>query len=137
MEEIPWYWLSSHGREAVLATPYPVTTRLPLICIDDVARLAALAIAKPGQFRGQTIEIAGDKASMAEVADLLTQELHQAVRATEVQVEGVFMLTETDEPSMDISWLRSAYPQLHTVSTWLTLGGGLELCRRALARQAV
>jgi uncharacterized protein YbjT (DUF2867 family) len=137
MEEIPWYWLSSLGREAVLATPYATTTRLPMICVDDVAGLAALAIAEPGQFRGQTIEIAGDKASMAEVADLLTQELNQTVRVTEIQVEGVFMLAETDEPSVDIPRLRSVYPQLHTVSTWLALGGGLELCRRALARQAV
>lgn len=137
MEEIPWYWLNWLGREAVLATPYAATTRMPMICVDDVGGLAALAIAAPGQFRGRTIEIAGDRASMAEVADLLTQELHQAVRVTEVQVEGVFMLAETDEPSVDIPWLRSVYPELRTVSTWLALGGGLDLCRRALARQAV
>jgi uncharacterized protein YbjT (DUF2867 family) len=136
MEEIPWYWLSRLGRESVLATPYAPTARLPMICVDDVAGLAALATATPGQFRGKAIEIAGDKASMAEVAALLAQELHQAIRVTEVQVEGVFMLAETDEPSVDIPWLRSVYPQLHTVSTWLALGGGLELCRRALARPA-
>ncbi len=137
MEEIPWYWLSSLGHEAVLATPYAATTRLPMICVDDVAGLAALAIVEPGRFKDGTIEIAGDRASMAEVADLLTQRLHQAVRVTEVQVEGVFLLAETDEPSVDVPWLRTVYPQLHTVSTWLALGGGLELCRRALARKAV
>jgi uncharacterized protein YbjT (DUF2867 family) len=88
MEEIPWNWLSLLGREATLATPYAATTKLPMICVDDVGGLAARAIAAAGQFEGQTIEIAGDKASTAEVADLLTRALHQEVRVTEVQVEG-------------------------------------------------
>ena len=137
MEEIPWYWLSRLGREAVLATPHGATSRLPMICLDDVAGIAALAVAEPGRFKKETIEIAGDVASMAEVADLLAQALHQTVLVTEVQVEGVFMLAETDEPSVDIPWLRNLYPQLHTLSSWLVSGGGLELCRRSLARQAV
>ncbi len=136
MEEIPWYWLSRLGREAVLATPYGPTTRLPMICLDDVAGLAVLAITAPGRLKEETIEIAGDVATMAEVAELLTQELHQVVRVTEVQVEGVFMLAETEGPPADVPWLRSLYPQLHTVSSWLTLAGGLRLCRAALARRA-
>jgi uncharacterized protein YbjT (DUF2867 family) len=89
-----------------------------------------------GKADGDAAKQAG-VASTAEVADLLTRALHQEVRVTEVQVEGVFMLAETDEPSVDIPWLRNLYPQLHTLSSWLAPGGGLELCRRALARQAV
>jgi uncharacterized protein YbjT (DUF2867 family) len=136
MEEIPWYWLSRLGRGAILATPYDPTTRLPVICLDDVAGLAARAITAPGRLKEETIEIAGDMATMAEVAGLLTQELHQPVRVTEVEVEGVFMLAETEGSPADIPWLRSLYPQLHTVSSWFTQGGGLQLCRAALARQA-
>ena len=71
------------------------------------------------------------------MAGLLSQELGRQVRVTEVQVEGVFMLAEADQPACDIAWLRGLYPQLHTVSTWLSAGGGLELCRAALAPQPV
>jgi uncharacterized protein YbjT (DUF2867 family) len=137
MEEIPWFWLSLLGSEAVLATPYGPTTKVAMICLDDVAALAARAMAEPAPFEGQTIEIAGDEVSMAEVADLLRQELGRHVQATEVQVEGVFMLAEADQPGIDIPRIRSLYPQLHTVSTWLASGGGLELCRAALAPQSV
>ena len=47
MEEIPWFWLSLLGGEAVLATPYDPDKRLPMICLDDVAGLAARAIPSP------------------------------------------------------------------------------------------
>ena len=137
MEEIPWFWLSLLGGEAVLATPYDPDKRLPMICLDDVAGLAARAITEPAELEGQTLEIAGDEASMAEVAELLSQGLGLQVRASEVQVEGVFMLAEADQPACDIPWLRNLYPQLHTVNSWLSAGGGLELCRAALAPQPV
>jgi uncharacterized protein YbjT (DUF2867 family) len=137
MEEIPWFWLSLLGGEAVLATPYGPATRLPMICLDDVAGLAARAITEPAALEGKTLEIAGDEASMAEVADLLSEGLSRQVQASEVQVEGVFMLAEADQPACDIAWLRSLYPQLHTVGSWLAAGGGLELCRAALAPQPV
>ena len=137
MEEIPWFWLGLLGGEAVLATPYDPDKRLPMICLDDVAGLAARAIAEPPALEGQTLEIAGDEASMAEVAGLLSQGLDRRVQASEVQVEGVFMLAEADQPACDIAWLRTLYPQLHTVSTWLSAGGGLDLCRTALAPQPV
>ena len=137
MEEIPWFWLSLLGGEAVLATPYGPDKLLPMICLDDVAGLAARAITEPARLEGKTLDIAGDEACMAEVAGLISQGLGLQVRATEVQVEGVFMLAEAEQPACDIPWLRSLYPQLHTVGTWLTAGGGLELCREALAPQPV
>jgi uncharacterized protein YbjT (DUF2867 family) len=136
MEEIPWYWLSLMGREATLATPYEPDSRLALVCSDDIGGMAARAIEAPGLFAGQSIEIAGDKASMADVGEVLMLELHRPVRVTEVQVEGVFMRPEPYEPEVDIAALRRLYPELHTLRSWLTLGGGLDLCRRALALPA-
>lgn len=136
MEEIPWYWLSLMGREATLATPYEPGSRLALVSSDDVGGMAARAIAAPAQFAGTTLEVAGDKASMAEVGEILTLELHRPVRVTEVQVEGVFMRPEPHEPEVDIAALKRLYPPLHTLRSWLTLDGGLDLCRRALALPA-
>lgn len=136
MEEIPWYWLSLMGREATLATPYEPDSRLALVCSDDVGGMAARAIEAPARFAGRTLEIAGDKASMAEVGEILTLELHRPVRVSAVQVEGVFMRPEPYEPETDIAALKGLYPKLHTLRSWLALGGGLELCRRALALPA-
>lgn len=136
MEEVPWYWLSRFGRQLTLATPFVATNHLPLIALDDVGALGALALASPGEFAGRSIEIAGDIVTPLDIVERLGAELHEPVRYEEVQVEGVFVYQEASTPVHDIERLRSQYPPLHTFTGWLEDGGGLELCRRATARRA-
>jgi len=69
----------------------------------------------------------------AAIAALLSQELREPVACSEVQVEGVFIYPEASAATSDIAWLRSVYPGLHTLRSWLEEGGGLALCRRAVA----
>jgi uncharacterized protein YbjT (DUF2867 family) len=137
MEEIAWYWLSRFGAQLVLATPFEAESRLPLIAIDDIAALAVAALAvaaltAPGDFLGRTIAVAGEVSSPAAIAALLSQELREPVACSEVQVEGVFIYPDASAAVSDIAWLRSVYPGLHDLRSWLEEGGGLELCRRAL-----
>ena len=136
MEEVPWYWLSSFGGQAELAAPYPPQTHLSWVSIEDAGALAALATAVPRHFRGRNLRVAGDVASLAEVAALLGQMLGEPVRYTEVQVEGVFMDALAVERPDDIAWLRGLHPSLQTLPMWLERGGGLELCREAIAAKA-
>jgi uncharacterized protein YbjT (DUF2867 family) len=136
MEEIPWYWLSRYGSDLVLATPFEAKDRLPLIALDDVAALAATALARPDDFIGRTIDIAGDVSSPGAIAALLTAELRQPVAYSQVQVEGVFMYPSASSATSDIDWLRAVYPRLHTLRSWLEEGGGLGLCRRVVAGAA-
>jgi uncharacterized protein YbjT (DUF2867 family) len=136
MEEIPWYWLSRFGRELTLATPFVATNHLPLVALDDVGALGALALASPEEFVGRTIEVAGDTVTPLEIVERLTGELGEPVQYREVQVEGVFIYQEASTPVHDIDWLRSLYPPLHTFTGWLEQGGGLELCRRSAERPA-
>lgn len=133
MEEIAWYWLSRHGSTLVLATPFEAQSRLPLIAVDDIAALAVTALAAPSDFLGRTIAVAGEVSSPAAIAALLSQELRETVACSEVQVEGVFIYPEASAATSDIAWLRSVYPGLHTLRSWFEAGGGLALCRRAVA----
>ncbi len=131
MEEVPWYWLSRYGRDLTLATPFVATAHLPLVALDDVGALAALAALWPGEFGGRTVDVAGDTETPIDIAARLTTALGEPVRYEEVQVEGVFVYQEASTQVHDVEWLRGAYPRLHTFSTWLEAGGGLELCRHA------
>ena len=133
MEEIAWYWLSRYGSTLVLATPFEAQSRLPLIAVDDIAALAVTALAAPSDFLSRTIAVAGEVSSPAAIAALLSQELGEPVACSEVQVEGVFIYPEASAATSDIAWLRSVYPGLHTLRSWLEEGGGLALCRRAVA----
>jgi uncharacterized protein YbjT (DUF2867 family) len=129
MEEIPWYWLNRFGRELVLTTPFVPTAHLPMVALDDMGALAALAVSRPQDFIGRALEVAGDTRTPLDVASLLTTGLGEPVRYEEVQVEGVFVYQEASTQVHDIGALRGFYPQLHTLESWLEAGGGLELCR--------
>ncbi|NLE22472.1 MAG: NmrA family NAD(P)-binding protein [Actinobacteria bacterium] len=131
MEEVPWYWLARYGRQITLATPFVADAHLPLVALDDVGALAALAASRPGEFAGRSIDLAGDTETPLQIAARLTEALGQPVEYEEVQVEGVFVYQEASTQVHDIEWLRGVYPRLHTFSSWLE-DGGLALCRRHL-----
>lgn len=130
MEEVPWYWLNRYGRELVLTTPFVSTNHLPLVALDDIGALAARAVQRPDVFRGRILDVAGDTLTPPDVAALLAEALSEPVRHEEMQVEGVFVFQEASTPVHDVGWLRAQHARLHTFSSWLQDGGGLELCRR-------
>jgi uncharacterized protein YbjT (DUF2867 family) len=136
MEEVPWYWLNRYGRDLTLATPFVATARLPLVALDDVGALAALAALSPGEFGDRTVEVAGDTETPLEIAARLTAVFRRPVRYEEVQVEGVFVYQEASTQVHDVEWLRAVYPRLHTFASWLEEGGGFELCRHAAGLSA-
>jgi len=129
MEEVPWYWLSRYGRDLTLATPFEPRQHLPLVALDDVGALAAIAVTRPDEFAGRTIDLAGDTATPLAIASQLEAALGERVRYEEVQVEGVFVYQEASTQVHDTEWLRAVYPELRTFQSWLELGGGLELVR--------
>ena len=129
MEEVPWYWLSRFGPDLALSTPFTAGAHLPLVALDDVGALAALAATRPGEFAGRAFDVAGDTQTPLDIAARLTAALGEPVRYEEVQVEGIFVYQEASTQVHDVEWLRGVYPRLHTFSSWLEEGGGLELCR--------
>ena len=111
MEEVPWYWLSRYGRDLTLATPFVATAHLPLVALDDVGALAALAALRPGEFEGRSVDLAGDTATPLEIAARLTTALGEPVSYEEVQVEGVFVYQEASTQVHDVDWLRERVPR--------------------------
>lgn len=128
MEEVPWYWLNRYGRELVLTTPFVAGAHLPLVALDDMGALAALAVTRPDEFAGRSFDVAGDTRTPLDIAGLLTSGLGEPVRYEEVQVEGVFVYQEASTQVHDVHALRGLYPELHTFESWLD-AGGLALCR--------
>jgi uncharacterized protein YbjT (DUF2867 family) len=136
MEEVPWYWLNRFGRVLTLSTPFGADQHLPLVALEDVGALAALAATSPADFAGRTLDVAGDTQTPADAALMLAAALGEPVGHEEVQVEGTFVYQEASTQVRDIDWLRARYPRLHTLSSWLEEGGGRELCRRAVGAAA-
>jgi NAD(P)H dehydrogenase (quinone) len=74
--------------EGVLRAPYPVTTRLSLVDLQDVAEAAALVLSTEGH-SGATYELAGtEPLSQTEVAAAIAAALNVPVRAEAETVES-------------------------------------------------
>lgn len=71
-------------KEGIYTVPYPVTTRLSLVDLADVAAAAAVVLTEPGHV-GATYELCGDDApTQTEVADSLAAVLERPVTAVEM-----------------------------------------------------
>jgi uncharacterized protein YbjT (DUF2867 family) len=100
-----------------------------MVAVDDIGAFAALAFARPSEFRGQTLELAGDQATLVDVARLLTGALGRPVRFEEVPLD-VVRANNTEMAAMfewirregycaDLLALRMRYRQLHSFADWL------------------
>lgn len=71
----------------VYAVPYPAETRIGLVDLQDVARVAAVVLTEPGH-EGATYELAGGQPlSQGQVAGALSQVLMRDVRVEQIAIE--------------------------------------------------
>ncbi len=116
-----------------LSLPLHPTTRLQMVAVDDIGAFAAMAFARPGEFAGQALELAGDALTMPQVAAAFTHFLGEPVRFVEAPIEPVraaspesahmFQWFNDVGYHADILALRRLHPKLKTFEMWLDEGG--------------
>lgn len=128
-------FLSFSGpRDGVLAMALSADRPLPMIAVDDIGGIAALAFEQRQQFLHQALEIAGDEMTLPQVAAVWTQVSGKPVRFQElplhvVRAQSAEMATMFDwfnrvgyQP--DIPALRALYPPLQRFAPWLQANAG-------------
>ncbi|MEU5977923.1 NmrA family NAD(P)-binding protein [Streptomyces sp. NPDC047315] len=68
-------YLFPRGIEGGLVTPLAPKTVLPLVAADDIGAAAAAAIAAPERFHRVELELASERLSVAEIADVVSRSL--------------------------------------------------------------
>jgi len=86
MENLTSSWFL---RSDKLVTALKPETVLQMVAVDDIGRFGALLIDRAGQMSGSEIEIAGDTATMPQVAELLGRALHRKVDYLRIPIEEV------------------------------------------------
>ena len=100
-----------------------------LIAMDDMGAFAALAFAKPQEFIGQTIELAGDELTESEMAAMLAQVIGRPVNLmpaqpqTNPEMMAMANFFNGEAYTADIAALRKIYPDMKTYAQWLRLTG--------------
>jgi uncharacterized protein YbjT (DUF2867 family) len=80
----PWFL---NGDNLVAAMAPHVS--LQMIGVDDIGRFAAQAFVQADRFRGREIDLAGDAATMPEVASALTRGLGRPITFVQIPIEEV------------------------------------------------
>lgn len=112
-----------------LTMPLPANTPLQMIAVDDIGAFAALAFSKPEEFIGKAYELAGDKLTMMQAAEIFGRVIGRHVKYVEAPLERIRNMSP-DMASMfewfiregyqgDIPTLRALHPQLLTLEAWL------------------
>jgi uncharacterized protein YbjT (DUF2867 family) len=119
------------GGVAVFRAAVHPRTRRQMIAVDDIGLVVADMFARPADFIGQALEIAGDELTGPRVAEIYAQVTGQPARFEEQPIEEVrafspdfaAMFTWLNEQGFraDITALRKNYPRLATFETWLRL----------------
>ena len=116
-------------RDGVLANALKPTTSLQMIAVEDIGFFAALAFARPQEFIGKAIELAGDSLTMPQVAETMTRVTGQPVQFVEVPLAQVAAFSQETADMLawfndhgyeaDIAGLRKLNPGLQTFETFL------------------
>jgi uncharacterized protein YbjT (DUF2867 family) len=80
-------FLFPRGIEGGLVSVLKPGTELSLVATADIGAAAAAAIAEPGRFHEVELELASDRLSMAQVADVLSRVLGRPLAAPNMTVE--------------------------------------------------
>jgi uncharacterized protein YbjT (DUF2867 family) len=120
----------------------PADRSMQLIAADDIGAFVALAFARPADFVGRALELAGDELTMQEVAETLSRVIGRPVRFTPLPIEqtrafdpNLAALCEwlaTHDFGADLPALRALLPDLLTLEAWLTRTGWSQPEREAV-----
>jgi uncharacterized protein YbjT (DUF2867 family) len=104
-------------------------TRLQMIATHDIGVLAAMAFARPDEFIGKTIGLAGDSLTMPEAASAFSRALGRPVQFIELPIDQVMAMSKemgimfqwfNDVGySADISVVRALHPDMLSFEAWI------------------
>lgn len=132
---------TDHGGDTWTSDGAPRTAaaahvRQQFIALDDIGTFTALAMQRPDDYRGRTLELVGGALTPPEVAaqvsaavgrevPYLQRPIEELRRINERFARGYELLDRGDGsvPDVDISELRSLYPGLMSFRDWLNHKG--------------
>ncbi|WP_280273143.1 NmrA/HSCARG family protein [Nocardia wallacei] len=119
-------------RDGALRTAAAPHVRQQFIALDDIGAFAALALARPGEFRGRTLELVGDALTPPEVAAEMSAAVGRTIPYIQRPIEELRRINERfargyelinsgalDDIDVDIAELRRLHPGLMTLRDWL------------------
>ncbi|MGH9620152.1 MAG: NmrA/HSCARG family protein [Bryobacteraceae bacterium] len=125
-----WLGMKSMIDGGAIAWPLTPEKRLQMIAVDDIGGFVAMAFEHPGRWQGRAIDIAGDELSMSGIAEAFTRAAGRPVAYQQIpwelfqqhareEMTIMYRWFENTGYDVDISAIRSEYPNLTNFERWL------------------
>lgn len=132
MDNFTTYNRPVRGENGSLTVALAVRPDLPmsLIAVRDIGEFAAIAFARPREFLGRTLTLAGDALTPPQIADTFARVTGMPARSVQVPIEQIAAFDEQvakmfafvnahPAPAIDLGALRGMHPDLMDLETWL------------------
>ncbi len=73
----------------IVALPFPPTTRLELVAVDDIARAAEVVLNAPGDYIGKNLDLISDEKTVQEIMDIIGRVTGKPVVPVQIPLEGL------------------------------------------------
>jgi uncharacterized protein YbjT (DUF2867 family) len=125
--------------QGVLRVPLPPEVGLEVIAVTDIGMFAAEAFEHPGEWTGRTVEIAGDKVTMPQVASEFSRKLGRKVQFERMPLDEyrqeqperalMFEWFVREGHQVDLEPLRALNPELLSFEQWVNFISVPEVAR--------
>lgn len=135
-----------HLHDGTLATPLEPDVPQQIMAVDDVGVFAALAFARPKDWIGREIELAGDQLTPLQIAAAIAEAIGRPLPYVRIPIEAVRQVSEdfayanewlnAGGYQADIAAVRAIHPGLMDLRTWLANTGGAQISSFLAAQRA-
>ncbi|GAA2657896.1 NmrA/HSCARG family protein [Nonomuraea recticatena] len=126
-----------HLRDGAVATAFAPDVPQQIMAVDDVGVFAALAFARPAEWIGRAVDLAGDELTPRRIAEMIGEAIGRPVPYVRVPIEAIrqygedfaFAYEWLNERGWraDIAAARRLHPGLTDLRAWLARGGAAEI----------
>ncbi|MEV1177966.1 NmrA family NAD(P)-binding protein, partial [Nonomuraea sp. NPDC049784] len=135
-----------HLQDGAVATAFEADVPQQILAVDDLAVFAALAFARPQDWIGRAVDLAGDELTPAQIAAVISEAVGRPLPYVQIPLEAIaqageefaFAYTWLNERGWraDVSFARALHPGLMDLGTWLARTGAAQVAHFLAAQKA-
>ncbi|MEV4571317.1 NmrA/HSCARG family protein [Nonomuraea sp. NPDC049419] len=135
-----------HLHDGAVATAFAADVPQQIMAVDDVGAFAALAFARPGEWIGRAVDLAGDELTPRQIAAALSEAVGRPLPYVQIPIEVIAQLgaefayayTWLNERGYraDVAFARALHPGLMDLRTWLQRTGAAQIAGFLAAQDA-
>jgi uncharacterized protein YbjT (DUF2867 family) len=126
-----------HLHDGAVTTAFEPAVPQQLMAVDDVGHFAALAFARPQEWIGRAVDLAGDELTPLEITAAISEAIGRPLPYVQLPIEVIaragqefaFAYTWLNERGWraDVSFARALHPGLMDLRTWLARTGAARI----------